>query len=366
MHCGGHSFSQIWQATQRSVPIGSSAPSQTRNGKFRYASGSAVLSSGYCVVTKRLGSWKLPTRFLAVTARPWRSPVPSMVRVGSAVDLAEDDVDAAEDDDRVGHGVAEAQVLEEREVDERGRAHPVSVGVRAAVADQVEADLALRALDSAVDLPLLRAEAAEPGLRVHDRSVRDVPQRLLEYLDGLPHLEDPDHVAVVRVAVGPERHAEIEARVEAVAVHLAHVVVDARRAQHRAGDAGADGERRRQPPDALGAGHEDLVSGDELLVLVEEPAEAAGQGARGIEPSRGRVRAATAEALVVAHHPGAAQGLEKVEDLLALAERVHERGAACAAVLQEEAREARVVEEAGELGEDDAQVLRALRHGLAR
>ena len=45
---------------------------------------------------------------------------------GSAVDLAENDVDGAEDDDGVGDGPAEAQFLEEGEVDEGGRADPVT------------------------------------------------------------------------------------------------------------------------------------------------------------------------------------------------------------------------------------------------
>ena len=47
MHLGGHSFSQIWQATQRS-PASQSAPSYTRNGKTRAASTAAIRSSGYC------------------------------------------------------------------------------------------------------------------------------------------------------------------------------------------------------------------------------------------------------------------------------------------------------------------------------
>jgi len=50
-----------------------------------------------------------------------------MVQLVSAIDLAEDDVDAAEDDDGVGDGVAQAHLLEEREVDEGGRADAVAV-----------------------------------------------------------------------------------------------------------------------------------------------------------------------------------------------------------------------------------------------
>ena len=87
--------------------------------------------------------------------------------------------------------------------------------------------------------------------------------------------------------------------------------------------------------------------------------------ARG-EPIGRRVDAAAAEALVVAHHPRAAQRLEQVEDLLPLAEGVHERRAAGAAVLQEKAGQAGVVLQARELGQDDAQVLGPLGHRPGR
>ena len=72
--------------------------------------------------------------------------------------------------DGVGDGVAEAHVLEDGEVDEGGRADAVAVGIRAAVADEIETEFALRALDAAVGLAGFRAEAAELRLRVHDRA----------------------------------------------------------------------------------------------------------------------------------------------------------------------------------------------------
>jgi hypothetical protein len=105
---------------------------------------------------------------------------------------------------------------------------------------------------------------------------------------------------------------------------------------------------------------------EQRFVLVEEAAVAVGERARRVQPARGGVDATAAETLVIAHHAGAAERLEEVEDLLTLAERVHQRGAAGAAVLQQEAGEAGVVEEPGQLGEDDAEVFRPLRHGLAQ
>jgi hypothetical protein len=100
---------------------------------------------------------------------------------------------------------------------------------------------------------------------------------------------------------------------------------------------------------------------EELLELVEE----FGEGLRRlclrlVEPAGGRVDAAAAEAHVVAHHARAGEGLEEVENLFALAEGVHQRRAAGAHVLQQEADEAGVVLQAGELGGDDAEVLGAL------
>ena len=53
-------------------------------------------------------------------------------------------------------------------------------------------------------------------------------------------------------------------------------------------------------------------------------------------------------------------GFEEVEDLFALAEGVHQRRAAGAHVLQEEADEAGVVLQAGEFAGDDAEVFGAL------
>src|SRR5580704_12754453 len=76
MHLGGHSFSQIWQATQR-IPFSQSAPSYTRKGKFRDASGRGSRSSGYSTVVSRSFDTKLPAKFFAVSARPFSMPSPS-------------------------------------------------------------------------------------------------------------------------------------------------------------------------------------------------------------------------------------------------------------------------------------------------
>ena len=76
MHLGGHSFSQIWQATQR-IPASQSPPSYTRNGNTRDASGSVIRSSGYCTVVSRSAETKLPAKFFAVSSSPFMIPSPS-------------------------------------------------------------------------------------------------------------------------------------------------------------------------------------------------------------------------------------------------------------------------------------------------
>ena len=87
-----------------------------------------------------------------------------------AVHFAEDDVDAAENHHGVGEGVSEAHVLEQREVNEGGRTHAVAVRIGAAIADQVEPDLALGTLDATVGFAGFGAVPALLGLGVHDRT----------------------------------------------------------------------------------------------------------------------------------------------------------------------------------------------------
>ena len=56
-----------------------------------------------------------------------------------------------------------------------------------------------------------------------------------------------------------QRHAEVEAVVDAVAVHLADVVVHAGGTEHGAGDAGVHGQLRPEDAHALSARHQDFV-----------------------------------------------------------------------------------------------------------
>ena len=116
----------------------------------------------------------------------------------------------------------------------------------------------------------------------------------------------------------------------------------------------------REDADVLGALHEDFVGDEERFVLVEELGEFGDDFAGAVEPAGGHVDAAAAEAHVVAHHAGAGERFEEVEDFFAFAEGVHQGRAAGAHVLQQEADEGGVVLQAGELAGDDAEVFGAL------
>ncbi len=158
-----------------------------------------------------------------------------------------------------------------------------------------------------------------------------------------------------------QRHAEAEPVVDAVFIHLSHVVVDAAGAEHRTGDASVNGEFSRQATDTLRARHEDFIPGQQGFILVKEAREFAYHLLRLFEPARRQVTTATAEAHVIAHHPRPGEGLEEVEDLFTLAEGIHQRRAGSAHILEEEADEGDVVLKAGQLSGDHPDIFRALR-----
>ena len=163
-----------------------------------------------------------------------------------------------------------------------------------------------------------------------------------------------------------ERNAEIEAPVEAVLVHLAQIVIHPARPQHRPRDAGVHRQLRRQLSDALGAREQDFVARQEILKLIEKARILVGNLLRAFDPARRQIDATTAEAHVIAHHPRARQRLEQIENLLPLAERVHQRRAQRAHVHEQETHEAGVILQARQLGGDDADILGAIRHRQPR
>src|SRR5207245_9234183 len=111
-----------------------------------------------------------------------------------AVDLTQDEVHRAEDRDRVGDETALQEPRRDLEVVERRAAHLRAEGVRAlSVADHVDADLTLRALDRVIRLAFRTLpHVAEP--RAH-RTAREVRDALAHDRDRELHLADAHPVA---------------------------------------------------------------------------------------------------------------------------------------------------------------------------
>src|SRR5579883_1532242 len=155
MHFGGHSFSQIWQATQRK-PACQSGPSYTRNGNTRVASGRGARSSGYSTVVNLSFETKLPAKFFAVSASPFRIPSPSNTssapilqsmqisqfnpqvavatgcyrqRTALSIHFSQHNVYTSENQHHIGDIVAQAHVLEDRQVDQAWRAHAIPIWI---------------------------------------------------------------------------------------------------------------------------------------------------------------------------------------------------------------------------------------------
>ena len=100
-----------------------------------------------------------------------------------------------------------------------------------------------------------------------------------------------------------ERHAEFEARIDAVAIDLPEIVIHPARAQHWSGDSGADRQFGGKFSDALRPRDQDFVRDNQVFELIEELWKGIDDLLRPCEPVRTSIDAATAEAHVVAHHP---------------------------------------------------------------
>ena len=158
----------------------------------------------------------------------------------------------------------------------------------------------------------------------------------------------------------PERHAKVEPVVNSVFVHLAQVVINTARAQHRAGDAGVDRECPRQHAYTLRARHKNLIRGEQILELVQKPWVVFHHFPGFIQPSFGQVHPASAEPHIIAHHPGAGQRLKKVEDLFAFAKGVHQRRAQRPHVHEQEPGKAGMVLQSRQLRRNNADVFGSL------
>src|SRR5262245_34755326 len=188
-----------------------------------------------------------------------------------AVHLAEHGIDRTHDRHHVRYLVPGHDVGQDGQV-RKGRPPPLhAVRLRPAVAHDVAADLAPRALHPRVALALRNSDLSD---RLHarprrDRSLRKPVERLAHDPDRLPELDHPHAVARVAVAGGLDRNFEVEVPVRRVGLGPPHVVTYPRAPDERARNADRLGELPRDHTDALCARAEEGVLLEHGLVFVE-------------------------------------------------------------------------------------------------
>ncbi len=209
---------------------------------------------------------------------------------------------------------------------------------------------------------------------------------LLDDAVGLAQLFDAHKVTVVAVAFHAQRDVEVDRVVLGVRLLLAQVPGDARAAQHGAGHAPRQRVLRADHADADGALLPDAVVGQQGFVLIDQLGEALGEVVDKIQQRalavlvqfvdgtlvldladlvlRHRVRQVAVDATrteVGGVHACTRHGFVQVEQVLALAEAVDE-DVHRAAIQTVRTQPHQVVQDAGDLGEHHADVLRAQRH----
>ena len=152
-----------------------------------------------------------------------------------AVAFSHDEVEAAQDGDDVAHHVAGQKFAEDAEIDEGGRANFQAVRHAAALALDIEAELALRIFRAEIDFADRRLDAfgdedelvnqflhfgehlvlvGQEALAVADvdRAAGQRLERLLDDADALAQFLEADKIAVVGVADGAGGDVEIVLR----------------------------------------------------------------------------------------------------------------------------------------------------------
>ena len=263
-----------------------------------------------------------------------------------------------------------------------GRADLAAVGAVGAVGDEVDAELALRALGRDVhfagrhviafgvelevmDEGLHRGLHLGPARREHlavgaDRPLRHFVQALADDAPALPDFLAADHEAVVAVAIGPDRNVEVHAVIDFVWLRAADVPRNAGCPDHRAGEAPGDRVVLVDRADVDVALLEDSVVGDQRDGVLENLQAVVEEIADLVQHRRRNVLADAADAVIIGVHARAGHMLVELHDVFAHFEQP-QVGRHRADVHDVAAEVEHVVRDAGQLRHHRADVLGADR-----
>ncbi len=186
-------------------------------------------------------------------------------------------------------------------------------------------------------------------------------ERLLRNLHALPHLGDADEIPIVDVAVRLRGDLEVVRLVAQIRELLSDVVRHTDRARHGSDQAVLNVIVLRDDADAARPLQPDLVLRQQPFVLVDLGRELVQERRdRLVEPGR-QILTQAADADVAREHPKAGDHFVDVQDLLAVAEAVHQhRHGANFERVRPQAHQ--VAGDPLQLHEQDADVFHALRH----
>ena len=186
----------------------------------------------------------------------------------------------------------------------------------------MDAGLPSAGLDRGVDLTFRRAD--DLGHLSGELALGHAFDALANHTCSLAHLFHADHVAVPGITVRADRHTELELTVCIVWDLTTNVPPHTGRAQVRAGQTVCERDIAIDRAHTFDSALEDLVPAQERVMLLEIDLEAVEELQYLLVYTDRQVCEHPAWADVVEHHASAADSLEDVEQLLAVADRVEE------------------------------------------
>src|ERR1017187_766089 len=205
----------------------------------------------------------------------------------SSIDLAEHDIDRADDRDEVRDEVANRHFRQRLQVDEARRPHVEAIWLVRPVRDEVEAELALRRLDRGVRLPHGRLDHARRLSADRSLGVLLQPVAALENdAPALPELGHPHEVAVICVGVLSDRDLEVQLRIALVGNRAPDVPLETGGPKRRARDPQFHAPLGVQDADVDRALLPDAVLRQELLVFVDALVEGLREGTDLLDPAQ--------------------------------------------------------------------------------